>query len=110
MPSSRNSVTDGRGTIGIMNHSTSFVPGGCTGDPSPVTWAGWFTLCAVIAFILAEQLVDHPTARFVVFAALTFVFSCLSVYLRNLLKHTRAWLARIRAQHRRDQSIGPPGD
>ena len=91
-----------------MHRSNSFVEGGDSGTPSPVLWGGWFTLCAVLAYVLSELLADQPAIRFVIFAGMTMASVCLSIVLINLWVRARVWLARRRGADGADQDRDPP--
>ena len=80
-----------------MDRPTSFVPtDGESAPPSALLWAGWFTLCAVVALILSELIVDHQAARFAVFAGLTLAFIWFSIAVRQLPHRVRSWRAGAR--------------
>ncbi len=80
-----------------MDRPTSFVPAdGESAPPSALLWAGWFTLCAVIALILSELIVDHQAARFAVFAGLTLASIWFSIAVRQLPHRVRSWWAGAR--------------
>ncbi len=91
-----------------MHRSNFFGEGGRSGTPSPVLWGGWFTLCAVLAYVLSELLADQPAVRFVMFAGLTLGSICLSIVLINLGAQARVWLARRRGADGADQEQDPP--
>ncbi|MCY4620119.1 MAG: hypothetical protein OXD50_16435 [Chloroflexi bacterium] len=91
-----------------MHRSNSFVEGGDSRAPSPVLWGGWFTLCAVLAYVLSELLADQPAVRFVIFAGMTMASVCLSIVLINLCARARVWLARRRGADGNDQEQMPP--
>ena len=95
-------------TIKPMDRPTSFVPtDGESAPPSALLWAGWFTLCAVIALILSELIVDHQAARFAVFAGLTLASIWLSIAVRQLPHRVRSWWVRARGG---DQQGNPSDD
>ena len=64
--------------------------------PRPCSGAGWFTLCAVIALILSELIVDHQAARFGIFAGLTLASIWLSIAVRQLPHRVRSCWVRVR--------------
>ena len=91
-----------------MDRPTSFVPTDAkSAPPSALLWAGWFTLCAVIALILSELIVDHQVVRFIVFAGLTLASIWLSIAVRQLPHRVRSWWARARGD---GQQGNPPQD
>ena len=80
-----------------MDRPTSFVPTDAeSAPPSALLWAGWFTLCAVVALILSELIVDHQAVQFAVFAGLTLASIWLSIAVRQLPHRVRSWWARAR--------------
>lgn len=80
-----------------MDRPTSFVPADAeSAPPSALLWAGWFTLCAVIALIVSELIVDHQVVRFIVFAGLTLASIWLSITVRQLTHRVRSWWTRAR--------------
>lgn len=79
-----------------MDRPTSFVSSSGSARSSAILWAGWFTLCAVIALIVSDLIVEHEAARFAIFTGLTLSSIWLSICLRQLQYRIRAWWAEAR--------------
>ena len=73
-----------------MDRPTSFVPTDAKSAPPSAL------LCAVVALILSELIVDHQAASFAVFAGLTLASIWLSIAVRQLPHRVRTWWARTR--------------
>ena len=84
----------------------SFVSGSGRARSPAMLWAGWFTLCAVIAMIGSDSLVDHGGACFAIFTGLTLSSIWLRICVCQLQFRFRAWWTNARARDDQGNTAG----